>query len=477
MNQIACPSCGAPTGPAAWFCAVCGEQLASEGAILDRRPPAGEASVLGPIIGTSGERSDELTQSGANTGGGSSGPSRWDSGSLGAMTIADITDTVAWEPDPAMFLQSEALILGDLQADQDADSTSETYEGVVGTGDGGAESFVIYTNAQVSKDLSPGTVLRRVEGSEDRGLTPYEDHLLEEIDGHKTISQIENSSILSSYEVSVSLLTLLDRGLVEPVPLPPASVFPKPPPPPEASLSLAIDVDEARVPPPRHASFSPSVPVSIVRNAPLEHERLPVRRRRTLGPGAEGQNQKALLREGRKMEKAERLFELALRDQAEGNLISARMNLKLALAFSPDDERFQGLFAQLTQTKVPPKNRTLLRHPQAQAYFEAATKAEMAGEINRTVELLERALKHGEEAAVLNRLGVILAMKKKEFARAQRLLERASELDPKNPAYLHNLSKVLGLHATAQERGRDSAPAKPTPGRLWQWLKKLRSSS
>jgi tetratricopeptide (TPR) repeat protein len=75
------------------------------------------------------------------------------------------------------------------------------------------------------------------------------------------------------------------------------------------------------------------------------------------------------------------------------------------------------------------------------------------GNIDKAIELLEKALSLSKEAGIYNRLGVILAMRKKEYARGQELIEKAIELAPKNETYQHNLSKVLARAASAEVGG------------------------
>jgi hypothetical protein len=67
----------------------------------------------------------------------------------------------------------------------------------------------------------------------------------------------------------------------------------------------------------------------------------------------------------------------------------------------------------------------------------------------------------------MNRLGVILAMKKREFARAQQLVEQAIELAPDNAAYEKNLQKILSMAATSDlKKGEDKGDKKGLLGLL-----------
>jgi Flp pilus assembly protein TadD len=76
------------------------------------------------------------------------------------------------------------------------------------------------------------------------------------------------------------------------------------------------------------------------------------------------------------------------------------------------------------------------------------------------VELLERALSESKEPAFYNRLGVILAMKKREFGRAQELIGTALKLAPGNATYQHNLGKVLSMAAAHDVESRNAGASK-----------------
>ena len=166
--------------------------------------------------------------------------------------------------------------------------------------------------------------------------------------------------------------------------------------------------------------------------------------------------------DGVRMAKADKLFDEALRDKAEGNLVSARMNMKLALTFDPNNPLYLEAFEELA--KAAPTGSHVTN--KARQFFEQATQAERAGELDKAIGLYERALIEGKEPAFYNRLGVVLAMKKFEFGRAQKLIETAVALAPKNATYQHNLKKVLTLAATHDVEQRELANAGRKKGLL-----------
>ena len=91
--------------------------------------------------------------------------------------------------------------------------------------------------------------------------------------------------------------------------------------------------------------------------------------------------------------------------------------------------------------------------------------------MDRAVRLFEAALRLGEDPLILNRLGVVLAMRRSDVRRGQQLLERAVVLAPMNPVYTHNLSKVLGLAAArVVDRGASTAGTPKGKGGFWKRL-------
>ena len=158
--------------------------------------------------------------------------------------------------------------------------------------------------------------------------------------------------------------------------------------------------------------------------------------------------------------KAERLFEQALKDKEEGNLVSAFMNVKLALTFDPSNELYMTAYEELSRDPAAkPRSISTIRS-QAREFYEKANEAERKGQIDRAVELLEKAIENNRRAPYLNRLGVVLAMKKKQFTRAQALIEEAIELVPTNAAYERNLQKVLSMAAAADVQSNTSSNKK-----------------
>lgn len=162
------------------------------------------------------------------------------------------------------------------------------------------------------------------------------------------------------------------------------------------------------------------------------------------------------------MAKASKLFEEALRDKAEGNMVSARMNMKLALTFDPTNPLYVEAYEDLAKS-VPTGKTTASR---AKDLHDKATDAERSGRIEEAIQLLERGIEEMRDPSFHNRLGVLLATKKREYSRAQRLVETALEISPGNATYQHNLGKVLQMAAAQDVSGRESGDKKKGGGLL-----------
>lgn len=88
--------------------------------------------------------------------------------------------------------------------------------------------------------------------------------------------------------------------------------------------------------------------------------------------------------------------------------------------------------------------------------LKLAMQKEEAGLYDDAVRLLRKAIEVNPGAAVLyNRLGVVLATRKKDYAAAADALFRACEIEPSNDTYMANLAKV----AERSERERAQAEA------------------
>lgn len=129
-------------------------------------------------------------------------------------------------------------------------------------------------------------------------------------------------------------------------------------------------------------------------------------------------------------------------DRAAGNLVSAKMNLKLAMTFDPANEKYKREYAEVAGTVVEmPASE---RGAKARQLAEKATQSERLAQYDEAISLLEQAIADVRDPAYLNRLGVILALKKGELDRGRKLVEEAIRAggSKKNPIYESNLEKI-----------------------------------
>src|SRR5262249_35033605 len=94
--------------------------------------------------------------------------------------------------------------------------------------------------------------------------------------------------------------------------------------------------------------------------------------------------------EGARMLKAQKLYEVALKDKAEGNLLSARMNMKLALTFDPSNDHFQKAFEELQKMGPLANASTTAMKSRAREYYDLATQKEELGDVDEAIALLEK---------------------------------------------------------------------------------------
>jgi hypothetical protein len=148
--------------------------------------------------------------------------------------------------------------------------------------------------------------------------------------------------------------------------------------------------------------------------------------------------------------KAERIYEQALKDQAEGRISSAMMNAKLAMNFDPTVDAYRELHEDLARQKAAPKG----PRPQELVLFEQASEAEGKGDYEKAVKLLEQAIAINPRASALyNRLGVVLSIRLKRHEEALAHLKKAIELEPGSIVYMNNFSKVTGLLESLIQKG------------------------
>jgi tetratricopeptide (TPR) repeat protein len=151
-------------------------------------------------------------------------------------------------------------------------------------------------------------------------------------------------------------------------------------------------------------------------------------------------------------EKARRLFDDALQDFRAGRVGAARMNAKLATIYDPANEEYRVALEQWGKDA----DGGAAGNPSQPKYallYEEAQELEQSGDSDGAIAILERGAElHPDIAAIHNRLGVLLALTRKEYDRAASSIQRAIELDPENLHYKSNLGKILSRKRSRQKR-------------------------
>ncbi|MCK6551655.1 hypothetical protein L6R52_37830, partial [Myxococcota bacterium] len=166
-----------------------------------------------------------------------------------------------------------------------------------------------------------------------------------------------------------------------------------------------------------------------------------------------------------------KLITQAAHDLGRGDSGLAETSLKLALTFDPGHAVIRALLAEVV--RLAPKDRRAPERISArERVLDQVTEREARGDVDGAIEVLDRALRTRKDAALYNRLGVLVATKKGDVARGRELLEKALELAPNNETYQHNLSKVLARAATLDLAKRGTSRVGGSEGLLGLFKKK-----
>lgn len=150
--------------------------------------------------------------------------------------------------------------------------------------------------------------------------------------------------------------------------------------------------------------------------------------------------------------KARNLMEQAQQDHAVGRVGAARMNAKLATIYDPDNETYRRILADWERPSGSTGGDA--SRPEYVTLYEQAQEREDDDDVDGALVLLEKGLRLAPNpAAFHNRIGVLLAMRKRDFERAKDEIQKAIALEPKNPHYSNNLGKVM---AKANRRRGDA---------------------
>lgn len=157
--------------------------------------------------------------------------------------------------------------------------------------------------------------------------------------------------------------------------------------------------------------------------------------------------------------KAVKLLDEAKKEFAAGRLAAARMNAKLASIYDPENEEIRALQRQWEQPQkpAPPPTAPAQKNSDEQqaeikALYDEAQRLEDDDDIDAALDVLEQGVERfPNEAAFHNRMGVILALKKRDYEGAVSAIQRAIEIAPDNLHYKNNLGKIVAKLRVRQE--------------------------
>lgn len=157
--------------------------------------------------------------------------------------------------------------------------------------------------------------------------------------------------------------------------------------------------------------------------------------------------------------KALKLMDEAKKEFAAGRVAAARMNAKLASIYDPENEEIRALQRQWEQparpaspATAPAQKNSDEQQAEIKALYDEAQRLEDDNDIDGALDVLEQgAERFPQEAAFHNRMGVILALKKRDYEGAVSAIQRAIEISPDNLHYKNNLGKIVAKLRVRQE--------------------------
>lgn len=155
--------------------------------------------------------------------------------------------------------------------------------------------------------------------------------------------------------------------------------------------------------------------------------------------------------------KARNLFDEAQKEAAAGRLGAARMNAKLASIYDPENETYRRQLEAWERPATSPRPRPATTpsaeaasrvadesQAEIKALYDEAQRHEDSGDVDGALDVLEQGVQRFPNAAAFhNRLGVILALRKRDYENAVQAIQRAIDIDPDNLHYKSNLGKIV----------------------------------
>lgn len=155
--------------------------------------------------------------------------------------------------------------------------------------------------------------------------------------------------------------------------------------------------------------------------------------------------------------KARKLYEEAMKEAQAGRISAARMNVRLANIYDPENSEYSRQLevwegGGTSAGKAAERQGDVTVRPtsaedslaEIKALYDDAQRQEDAGDVDSALQLLKRGVERYPSAAALhNRIGVILALRKRDFQGAVNAIQRAVDIDPENLHYKSNLGKIV----------------------------------
>jgi tetratricopeptide (TPR) repeat protein len=331
-----------------------------------------------------------------------------------------------------------------------------------------------YIGGDVQQCLAPDAVLDRVHDAEQRSLrmSPFELVVWRQINGQRPVARIEALMGLDASDVHMALALLVDKRMIHRIGTATASAFDE--------HTNAEPIDPA-VPAGRDHGFDepspfgdagslylrlptgvldlPTGAISILQPAPTAPE--------LSKPATTVASEMAIERVAVPTPQDEALrasswYEQCLSDLDAGNIARAYNFLRMAVETDANNavyrDAMMGWDALVTARQ---------RGPDQNRWFAEALQAEQEGRHDKAIELLQlAAARTPNSAALWNRLGVLLATRRKDVQGALDALGKAIELEPSNPAYMNNFGKIAALSERAHP------PNQRPASRLSRWFGK-----
>lgn len=150
------------------------------------------------------------------------------------------------------------------------------------------------------------------------------------------------------------------------------------------------------------------------------------------------------------------MLDLCFADLRAGKKARALTYARTAVELDPRNSKANALLADWAHADVVAK-----AEAEDRVLVADAQRAEESGEYENAIALYKKAIAlKPDDAELHNRLGILFALRMKDFTAATNALMKASELAPQNLAYRSNLSRVFkfatGAQLTALHAGDDS---------------------